>query len=66
MINLKANKSEIAANNKRKFSEEEVKLMRSDYDNGLSPKQVWLKYSPESAWSTIYNIITRQTYKDIK
>lgn len=62
----KANSSEMAANNKRKFSEEEVRNMRQDYDNGLSPKQVWLKYSPDSAWSTIYNIITRQTYKDIK
>lgn len=41
--------------------------MRNDYENNhLSPRQVWQKYSPESAWSTIYNIITRQTYKDIK
>lgn len=62
----KANKSEVAANNKRKFNEEEVRAMRNDYENGLSPRQVWLKYSPESAWSTVYNIITRQTYKDIE
>ena len=63
----KSNNSEIAANNKRKFTEDEVKQMRNDYENNhLSPKQVWQKYSPESAWSTIYNIITRQTYKDIK
>ena len=40
--------------------------MRLDYDNGLSPKEVWLKYAPNVAWSTIYRIITRQTYKDIK
>lgn len=41
--------------------------MRDDYENNhLSPKQVWQKYSPESSWSTIYNIITRQTYKDIE
>lgn len=62
----KANASEVAANNKRKFSEEEIRNMRNDYDNGLSPKEVWLKYSPESAWSTIYNICIRQTYKDIE
>lgn len=41
--------------------------MRNDYDNnGLSPKQVWEKYAPECAWSTIYNIVTRKTYKDIE
>lgn len=63
----KANSSEIASNNKRKFSKEEIINMRDDYDNnGLSPKEVWLKYSPDSAWSTIYNIVTRQTYKGIE
>lgn len=61
----KANPSEVAANNKRSFSEEEVKKMREDYDNGMTPKQVWLKYAPDKAWSTVYNVITRQTYKDI-
>lgn len=62
----KANSFEIASNNKRKFSNEEVKNMRKDYDKGMTPKEVWKKYAPNSAWSTIYNIITRQTYKDIK
>lgn len=61
----KANDSKIASNNKRKFSKEEVLAMRDDYDKGLSPKEVWLKYAPNSAWSTVYNVITRQTYKDI-
>lgn len=64
--NAKANPSEVARNNKRKFTEQEVLKMREDYDNGLSPKEVWQKYSPDSAWGTIYNIVTRQTYKDIK
>jgi hypothetical protein len=40
--------------------------MRQDYDNGMSPKQVWLKYVPDKAWFTIYNIVTHQTYKDIE
>ncbi len=62
----KANSSEVASQNTRKFSEQTVKQMRSDYDNGLSPKQVWEKYAPECAWSTIYNIITRKSYKDIE
>ena len=61
----KANSSQIAANNKRSFSNEDVIKMREDYDNGMSPKEVWLKYGQDKAWSTIYNIITRQTYKEI-
>lgn len=61
----KANSSEVAANNKRCFTEEQVKQMRADFDNGMSPKEVWQKYAPEKACSTVYNAITRQTYKDI-
>lgn len=64
--NAKANSSEIAAQNQRKFTDEQVKEMRKAYDEGMTPKKVWQKYSPESAWSTVYNVITRQTYKDIK
>lgn len=64
--NAKALSSEIASNNKRIFTKEEVIAMRKDYDSGLSPKQVWLKYAPKNAWSTVYNVITRQTYKDIE
>lgn len=61
----KANITEIASNNKRCFTEEEVKKMREEYDNGITPKQIWLKYAPEKAWSTVYNVITRKTYKNI-
>ena len=61
----KANSSEIASNNKRKFTSDEVNLMRKEYDNGLSPKEVWLKYAPNVSWSTIYNIVKKiiQRYK---
>lgn len=62
----KANSTEIASKNQRSFTDEEIIQMRLDYDNGMSPKQVWQKYAPEKAWSTVYNAITRQTYKDIK
>lgn len=62
----KANTSEIAAQNKRVFSEETIKAMRNDYDNGMTPKQIQMKYAPDRAYSTIYNIITKQTYKEIK
>lgn len=62
----KANSSKIAANNKRSFTDEQVKLMREDYDNnGMSPKEIWKKYAPEKAWSTVYNLLIRETYKDI-
>lgn len=57
--NAKANSSEVARNNTRKFTPDEVRKMRDDFDSGMTPKQVWLKYSPESAWSTIYNIINK-------
>lgn len=33
--------------------------MRADYDSGLSPKEIQLKYAPDKAWSTIYNVVTR-------
>lgn len=62
----KANSSEVASNNKRCFNEEQIRLMREDYDNGMTPKQVWLKYAPDKAWSTVYNVLIRQTYKDVK
>ena len=62
----KALPSEMASQNFRKFTSEQVRAMRADYNNGLTPKQVWLKYAPDSSWSTIYNIITLKTYKDIK
>ena len=62
----KANSSEVATQNKRGFTNEEVLAMRTDYDNGMNPKQVWQKHAPEKAWSTVYNAITRKTYKDIE
>lgn len=40
--------------------------MRQDYVNGMTPKQIWLKYAPNKTKSTIYNIITGVTYQDIK
>ena len=62
----KANSSEVAAKNQRVFSAEQIKEMRAAYNTGMTPKQIWLKYSPNTAWSTVYNAITCQTYKDIK
>ena len=61
----KANSSEVAAQNQRSFSKEQVYQMRQEYDNGKTPKEIWLKYAPEKAWSTVYNAVTRATYKDI-
>lgn len=61
----KANPPEIARQNQRTFSREEILAMRQDYAQGMTPKQIWLKYAPNRAWSTVYNAITKQTYKDI-
>lgn len=62
----KANSSEIAAQNKRKFTKEQVIEMREAYKNGLTPKQIRLKYAPNVAWSTVYNIITYKSYQNIE
>jgi len=64
--NAKANSLEIASKNQRKFSVEEVKQMRLEYQHGKSPKQIWLQHAPKVSWSTAYNMITNKTYKDIK
>lgn len=64
--NAKANSSEIAAKNQRKYTKEQVIEMRQAYKNGMTPKEIWKKYSPTTAWSTVYNIITYRTYKDIE
>lgn len=62
----KTNPPEVAAKNQRIFSEAQVREMRKAYKAGMTPKQIWLKYSPDTAWSTVYNVITYQTYKNIK
>ncbi len=64
--NAKANSSNVAANNKRIFTVEQVIEMRKAYSDGMTPKQIWEKYAPNCAWSTVYNVITYSTYKDIK
>ena len=63
--NAKANSREVAANNKRSFTEDEIRKMRAEYNEGATPKQIWLKYAPEKAYSTVYNVVTGATYKDI-
>lgn len=62
----KANSYDVASNNQRCFIEEQVKQMREAYDNGMTPKEVWQKFAPQKAWSTVYNAITRHTYQDIQ
>lgn len=62
----KANSSEIAANNKRAFSREEVISMRERFQKGESIQEIWKTTYSDKAKSTIYNIIKRKTYKDIE
>ena len=61
----KANPSEVAQNNKRAFSAEEVKKMRERFSQGESVQEIWKSTYSNKAKSTIYNIIHRITYKDI-
>lgn len=62
----KANNSEVAKQNKRCFSVEQVKEMRRRYEDGETPKEIWKSIAPERAWSTVYNVLIKQTYKDIE
>lgn len=61
----KANSSEVARNNKRAFSSEEVREMRNRFNSGESIQEIWKTTYPEKAKSTIYNVIHKITYKDI-
>lgn len=64
--NAKANSKEVASNNKRGFSKEEVIQMRNEYNSGMTAKQIQEKYYPKKAYSTIRNMLVGKTYKDIK
>lgn len=57
--------SEVASQNQRSFSPEEVKYMRKLFEEGLSVQEIWKTYYPNKAKSTVYNAIKRITYKDI-
>lgn len=61
----KANPSEVASNNKRFFSNEEVKNFRKEYKNGKTPMEIKKKYNIKTRYSTLYNMLTGKTYKEI-
>ena len=61
----KANSSDVARNNKRAFSSEEVREMRNRFNSGESIQDIWKTTYHDKAKSTIYNIIHKITYKDI-
>ena len=61
----KANAPEVARNNKRAFTAEEVQEMRARFNSGESVPEIWKTSYPDKAKSTIYNIVHRKTYKDI-
>lgn len=63
--NAKANSSEVAANNKRHFSKEQVLEMREKYTQGMSVQEIWSTMYPNLAKSTVYNAVKGITYKDI-
>ena len=65
--NAKANPSEVAANNKRHFSEEDVRQYRElHFEQGMSIKRIHEKFCSNLRYSTVYNMITKKTYKDIE
>jgi len=61
----KANLPEVARNNKRAFSADEVRTMRARFNSGETVQEIWKFSYPDKAKSTIYNIIHKITYKDI-
>ena len=63
--NAKANPTEVAANNKRVFSEKEILEMRRLYNDGWSLVKIWKEKYPHLARSTVRNAIVGITYKDI-
>ena len=62
----KANPPEIARNDKRAFSKEEVIAMRQRFANGETAYQIWKTTYNDKALSTIRNIINKVTYKDVE
>ena len=62
----KANSSEVARNNKRSFSKEEVIAMRKRFEDGETVQEIWKTTYSDKAKSTIYNIIHKITYKDVE
>ena len=61
----KALPSEMAKNNQRCFSPEEVRKMRDLFNQGISIEKIWKVYYPNHARSTVYNAIKKITYQDI-
>ena len=50
-------------NPKAKLSEETVRLIRKDYENGLTQTQISNKYNVP--WSTVHNIVNYLTWKSV-
>lgn len=64
--NAKANSSEVASNNQRSFSNEEVRTFRNEYyNNGLSIPEIFRKYEVKTKQTTLRNAILKITYKDV-
>lgn len=50
-------------NPKAKLNEEIVKNIRNDFADGLTQKEISIKYNVP--WSTVHNIVTYQTWKHV-
>lgn len=63
----KANESSIARDNKRHFSENQIRQFRDDfYNKQMTIREIQIKYNLTERTSTIRNAVIGKTYKDIK
>ena len=63
----KANYTEVARDNKRHFTKEQILQFREEYyKNNLSIREIQIKYNLKERTTTIRNAIIGKTYKDIK
>lgn len=62
----KSNSTEVARNNKRAFSKEQVLLFREEYRSGLGFREIKRKYNISQNAGTLRNAILGITYKEIK
>lgn len=61
----KANSYEVASNNKRAFTKEEILDIRKRYENGEAIVDIWRKDFSHLSLPTVRNAIKKKTYKDI-
>lgn len=63
----KANESSIARDNKRHFSDDQIRQFRNDfYNKNMTVREIQIQYNLKERITTIRNAIIGKTYKDVK